>query len=360
MRICYLGDARSPHVQRWASYFARDHEVHVFSFRSGFMPNVEVHALERFRLLGKARYPLQTPAVRGLLERIDPDIVHAFHLTSYGFVAALADRHPLVTSVWGYDILQAPHRSPVHARITRYALRQADVITATGDALAEATRPYAPPGRPIHVVPYGIDLKQFAPPSRSQGSDGHGAVIGSVKALRPEKGFGFLLQAMPSVLARHPDTRLLLVGDGSERPRLERQARDLGLEQQVEFAGDVAHGDVPAFVRRMDVFVQPSLTESFGVSALEASACAIPVIATDVEGGHDIVRDGETGLLVPPADSDALAEAILRLLDAPGLLRSMGEAGRRFVAERYSWQDNAARMAALYEEAVEMRHARSR
>ncbi len=360
MRICYIADAPSPHVQKWAGHFARDHEVHVLSFRDGAIEGARVHHLGMLSVLGKARYPLQTPRVRQLLRCIDPDIVHALHLTSYGFVAALAGRHPLVTSVWGYDILQAPHHTPLHARITRYALSRADIITATGDALAAATRPYAPPGRPIHVVPYGIDLTQFAPPPPADGPDRRGVVIGSVKALLPEKGFGFLLQAMPSVLARHPDTRLLLVGDGSERPRLERQARQLGLERQVEFAGDVANARVPEYMSRMDVYVQPSLTESFGVSAIEASACELPVVATAVEGGRDVVLEGETGLLVRPADSRSLAEAIVRLLDDPGLRRSMGVAGRRFVTERYNWPENAAQMAALYTEAVEAHRARRR
>jgi len=122
---------------------------------------------------------------------------------------------------------------------------------------------------------------------------------------------------------------------------------------RVEFVGAVPHERVPEIMRRIDLYVQPSLTESFGVSALEASATGIPVIATAVEGGRDIVRHGETGLLVQPASGSALARAIMQLLDDPALCRSMGEAGRRFVAERYQWRDNAAQMAALYAAAVE-------
>lgn len=356
MRICYIGDALSPHVQKWARHFAQENEVHVISFRPAVMPGLQVHTLEHLRFLGKARYALEAPSIRRLVRRLRPDVVHALHLTSYGFVAALEGAHPLITSVWGYDILQAPHRTPVHSWITRYALAAADIITATGDALAEETRPFVSPGRDIYVVPYGIDLDVFHP-----GSNGaSGVTIGSVKALVPEKGFEYLIGAMPSVLERHPDARLVLAGDGPERPRLERLAQQLGLRAKVEFAGEIAHEAVPEFVRALDVFVQPSLTESFGVSALEASATAIPVIASDVEGGRDIVRDGETGILVPPGSSAALSAALLSLLDYPDRRRAMGDAGRAFVAERYNWRDNAAAMQTLYNQAREATRARHR
>lgn len=350
MRICYVADAGSPHVEKWAGHFAQAHEVDVISFRPGVIPGARVHVLGRFGSLGKARYVIEAVRARRLIRDLRPDVVHALHLTSYGFVAALAGYHPLVSSVWGYDILQAPERSLPHRWVTRFALRRADVITATGEALAEATRPFAPMGRAIHVVPYGIDLDRF--PARP-GAGGH--VIGAVKALLPSKGFAYLLDAMPIVLARHPDARVLLVGEGPERPRLEQQARALGIAGSVEFAGEAAHEAVPSYLARMDVFVQPSLTESFGVSALEASASALPVVAAEVEGGREIVRDGETGILVPPGDSAALAEALLRLLDDAALRASMGAAGRHYVEERYNWPENAARMEALYREAVEAR-----
>ena len=349
MRICYIGDAPSPHVQKWARHFAREHEVHVISFRPAVVPGLQVHALEHLGFLGKARYPLEAPGIRRLLRRLRPDVVHALHLTSYGFVAALAGAHPLITSVWGYDILQAPHRTPLHSWITRYALASADIVTATGDALAEETRPFVAPGRDIHVVPYGIDLDVFRP-----GKNGaSGVTIGSVKALVPEKGFEYLIGAMPAVLERYPDTRLVLAGDGPELRRLEQLAQRLGVGAKVEFAREIPHDAVPEFVRALDAFVQPSLTESFGVSALEASATAIPVIASDVEGGRDIMRDGQTGMLVPPGSSEALSTALLSLLDHPERRRAMGEAGRAFVAERYNWQDNAAAMQALYTGASE-------
>ncbi len=370
MRICYIADARSIHTQKWATHFAREHEVHVLSFRNATIPGVRVHHLGLLSSFGKARYPLQVPGTRRLLHRINPDVVHALALTSYGFVAALAGRHPLITSVWGNDILKAPHWSPAHLWITRYGLRHADIVTATADGLAEATRPYMPAGKPVFVVPYGIDIDQFAPaklpdslssgPGRSAPVGRDGPVLASVKGLHHKRGFRFLIEALPSVIERHPGAVLILAGDGPERERLEQQVRSLGLADRVQFLGNVDHEQVPELLRQVDVYVQPSLTESFGVSAIEASATGIPVIATAVEGGRDIVRHGETGLLVPPSSSSALADAIIQLLDDPALRESMGAAGRRFVTERYQWRDNAKQMADLYAEAVQGHQSRRR
>jgi glycosyltransferase involved in cell wall biosynthesis len=120
----------------------------------------------------------------------------------------------------------------------------------------------------------------------------------------------------------------------------------------VRFLGDLAHEDVPAALQRMDIFAMPSTWEGFGVSAVEASAMQLPVVASNIHGIPDVVVDGETGLLVPPRDPAALANALERLAGNPELRRRMGAAGRAFVAAHYRWEDNAAQMAALYQRAL--------
>jgi glycosyltransferase involved in cell wall biosynthesis len=149
---------------------------------------------------------------------------------------------------------------------------------------------------------------------------------------------------------QEPRTRLLLAGDGPERERLRRLAVKLGLRERTEFLGDIAHEQVPATLARLDVFAMPSTYEGFGVAALEAEAMEVPVVASAIYGLPDVVDDGVTGLLVPPKDVPALAQAILRLLSDEDERRRMGVAARAFVAERYSWQENARQMEALYQE----------
>ena len=348
MHLCYLADAPYVHTERWVRHFvARGDTVDVISFRPAAIEGARVHYVGGWERAGKLRYLVHAPRVRRLVRSLEPDLVHALHLTSYGFLAAFAGVHPLVTSVWGTDVLEAPRLTPFHWFVTRYALARADRVSATGMRLAEATLRYMPPGKDVAVIPYGVDLDRFSP---RQGNVGDSFVAGSVGRLSPEKGLKYLLQAMATVIREEPRARLLLAGGGPERAALERLASRLGLAGRVEFAGEVAHEQVPDVLARMDVFAMPSTWEGFGVAALEAEAMELPVVASNVHGIPDVVEDGVSGILVPPKDVDALVAAILRLLRDGEERRRMGHAGRELVACRYSWTDSTRRMEALYEE----------
>ena len=350
MRVVYLADAPYIHTQRWVRHFAqRGWDAHVISFRPAEIEGVTVHYVDGFETFGKARYVVHARRVRTLIETLKPDLLHALHLTSYGFLAGLSGFQPSIVSVWGTDVLEAPTLTPLHRWITRHALARAGAITATGVRLAEATVPYAPKGKPIHVIPYGVDLDRFSPRPRGDRT-GARITIGAVSRLSPEKGFEYLLRAVASLRDRDIEVDVVLAGDGPSRAALERLAGELGLRERVDFVGEIAHDDVPAVLQRLDIFAMPSTWEGFGVSALEASAMELPVVASNIHGIPDVVVDGETGLLLPPADVDALADAIARLAGDAALRRTMGVAGRAFVARDYRWEDNAALMEQLYAE----------
>ncbi len=345
MRLCYLADAPYIHTRRWVDHFVgRGDEVHVITFRPAEIKGATVHYIGGWERLGKLRYLVHDRRVSRLVRSLAPDLVHALHLTSYGFLGARANVHPLVISVWGTDVLEAPVLTPFHNWITRYALKRADRVTATGMRLAQATLRYMPQDTDVTVVPYGVDLERFVP-KEHQSSD---LVIGNVGRLGPEKGLKYLLQAAAQITAEMPNVRLLLAGDGPERRSLERQAAKLAIADRVEFLGDIPHERVPDALARMDVFAMPSTWEGFGVSAIEAAATELPVVASNIHGIPDAVEDSVTGILVPPKDVPALSAALLRLLRDGEERRRMGRAGRQMVATRYSWSDNVRQMEELY------------
>jgi len=306
-----------------------------------------------------------------LLRELRPDLVHAMHLTSYGFLGALANVKPLIVSVWGTDVLEAPNLTPFHRWLTTYALKRADVITATGLHLATETTRYTPPGTRVTVVPYGVDLETFSPdehmvagqttdPRSSRASGTSSAseprtpvVIGTVARLSPEKGVTYLLDAF-ATLRRKLGGRVVLriAGDGPERSRLEAQVVRLGLSGAVEMFGWVEHGALPDFLRGLDVFAVPSTWEGFGVAAAEASACGLPVVSADVHGLPDVVRHNVTGLLVPSKDANAMAAAIESLVDDPERRHKLGAAGRAYVSEHYDWRMNVAQMETIYRDVL--------
>jgi len=352
MRIVYLADAPYIHTQRWVRHFAAlGHETHVISFRPAQIEGAKVHHIDGFEPIGKARYIVHARRIRDLIAELRPDLLHALHLTSYGFLAGLSGFQPSVVSVWGTDVLEAPSWTPLHAWITRHALRRAGAVTATGLRLAEATLAYMPERKPVHVIPYGVDLVRFSPPAWPAAHTGDTVTVGAVARLSPEKGLDALLRAVAASAARER-LRVVLAGDGPERGRLERLAGELGLAGQVEFRGAVAHDDVPRVLHELDIFAMPSTAEGFGVAAVEAAACGVPVVASNVHGIPDVVVDGQTGVLVPPGDAKALAGAIERLAGDQSLRERMGAAGRAFVAREYDWQRNARQMESLYDAMV--------
>jgi glycosyltransferase involved in cell wall biosynthesis len=353
MRVVYLADAPYVHTRRWVEHFAHaGWETHVVSFRPAEIDGARVHHIDGLERLGRLRYLLQARRVRRLVRELRPDLLHALHLTSYGFLAALCDVRPTLTSVWGTDVLEAPRWSPFHYLLTRYALAKADHVTATGLRLANATLRYAPRAKPVTVVPYGVDLARFQPRARN-GARPSDVVVGAVARLSPEKGLDVLLRAVARLIEGGMSLNVVLVGEGPWRRRLTRLAERLGIAGRVDFRGEVPHEQVPAVLAELDLFVMPSRAEGFGVAALEAQAMELPVVASRVHGIPDVVEDGRTGLLAPPRDVEALADAIGRLAGDASLRAAMGRAGRAFVEERYRWQDNVAQMERLYRHLLE-------
>jgi glycosyltransferase involved in cell wall biosynthesis len=175
-------DAPYIHTRRVVEHFAGlGHDCEVVSFRPAQIEGARVTYVDGFERLGKVRYLVHARRVSRLVRERAPDLLHALHLTSYGFLGALSGYHPYIVSVWGTDILEAPRLSPFHHWLTRYALRHADEITATGQNLAGETARYAPAGKSVHSIPYGVDLDVFRPeprPERDAVVGYCGAVVG--------------------------------------------------------------------------------------------------------------------------------------------------------------------------------------
>jgi glycogen synthase len=155
--------------------------------------------------------------------------------------------------------------------------------------------------------------------------------------LKIRKGFDVALKAFASIAGRFPEARLVVAGDGPERPSLERQAAQLGIDGVVDFIGWVAPEDVPALVTNATVVVMPSRHEPFGLVALDAALMARPIVASRVGGLMEVVTHGKSGLLVEPDDSAGLAEALAFLLENRDLAAEMGRIARRSAQTVFSW-----------------------
>lgn len=304
-----------------------------------------------------------------LFLRERPEIVHLhlFKARILGGIAARLTRVPIVVETF-HGTLFSEYYGPGIRRlliqVERVLARWMVAIVAVSQAIGgELARLKVAQQDKIHVVPLGLDLQKFRDQSKARGllrqelglASGV-PVVGTVARLVPIKGLKFLVEAAANVTQAVPGVHFIIVGDGSERSQLQQQVEDHGLNGKVRFLGwrsDLAH-IYPDF----DVVVLSSLNEGTPVSLLEAMAAGRPVVATSVGGVPDLVLNGHTGVLVPPRDAGALAEAITALLKDPELRQRLGEMAQAAVVPAFSIDRLVGDMEAFYRRLLEQRTRR--
>ena len=307
-------------------------------------------------------------AVAALIEKYHIDIVHAHDPQSNVLVGLGRKRWPcaVVCSPYGWWTRVFPLRSHVYQWIERsWALPNADqVITVSQDMKRKVLRGATPEER-VHVVYTGLDPASVTGGASREavretfGIPQDACVAGAVSRLYVEKGHTFLLDALRHLSDDLPGLHLLIVGEGPLRASLELQTETLGLRDRVHFTG--FYDDLPGALRAMDIFAQPSiLDEGFPTSVLEAQLSGLPVIATDVGGTGETMDLDATGLLVPPRNVDALADAIRALAQDPGRRKAMGAAGPEWILSSFTLDNMIGHVADVYERAFAEHRARQK
>lgn len=296
--------------------------------------------------------------------RLAPAIVHA-HSSKAGAAARVAHmanpRVPVVYTPHGYSF--AGHFSrPGERRAYRLAERALTPMSSRVVCVCEAEARLARSvgaGQRVRVVHNGVDPEPVGAPDPSVVElRGDGPLIGALTQLRPGKGIETLLAAMPAVLARVPDARLVVCGEGPERDSHLGLAAQLGITHAVQFIG--RRDDPLAVLRAIDLFVHASWAEAFPYVILEAMSVGVPVVASAVGGVGEAVEDAHTGLLVAPRDPHALGSAITRLVSDSQLRRDMGERGRKRVLRDFTLEAMIARLSRVYDELMGLPDSRPR
>ena len=359
MKICLFADAGSVHIQQLApGLAARGHHVHIVTHKPTEVPGATV---ERFCVPGPS---LTNPRrwegrwvnyLRGFLRRFDVVNIHFLEDWGFRFRPPIIENACLVASPWGSDIVDPPGETPATPELTRTRvtlLRGADAVTTCGRTFARVVADFAgiDPCN-VDVLPFGVDVEAFQPIEPPMRTASGPYRVGFFKGFREVYGPTYLIQAIPLVLAQIPNTRFEMVGDGAQLVLCQQMASKLGVNSSMDWIPRQPHRELPKLMARWDVTVIPSVQEAFGVAALESSAMAVPVVASDVGGLRDTVRDGRTGVLVPPRSPEALADALIMILQNADLRRRMGRAGRERVQSDYDWRDLYDRWIKFYERA---------
>jgi len=330
------------HVQRWAAGLAaRGYEVRVVSLGGEPLAGVDSVVIPR---RGRISYFTSCSGAVKAARAFRPDLVHVHSAAAFGWWGLRTGQRPMVVSVWGSDVVDFPS-NPWRRAYLRRLLRRADAVTATSQFLFEAVgKVCCDIADRVQVIPFGVDIPAKAVPL-PEGT----LQLCSIKSHKPVYGLDTALLAMSEVVKVLPDARLTIAGGGPMTPALKVLAERLGIRQNTTFVGVLTSEQVYSLLESSHIMLMPSLRESFGVAALEASARGRAVVAGRTGGIPEVVKDGLSGLLVPPGDARALAAAIIKLGRDRAAMYRMGEAGRRHVLEHYAWTRSLDSMTSLYE-----------
>lgn len=363
MKIALIAPANSIHTVRWANSLAnKGCEVYLISQhqtnKDEFHSDVKLYITSFRGILG---YFLMVPIVKKWLKQIKPDIVNAHYASGYGTTARLVNYRPWLLSVWGSDVYDFPYKSPLHRWLVKKNLASATRIASTSYCMAEQVNKLLPINvENIFITPFGIDTKLFAP--REKPIERDKIVIGTVKTMAPKYGIDLLINSFAflynELYKEQPEIAeklcLRLVGGGSHLVQYQHLVRRLNIEDKVEFIGQVAHIDVPNQLSYLDIYVALSRleSESFGVAILEASAVGLPVVVANVGGLPEVVVDKKTGLVVEKENFKDAALALKKLVLSSELRNALGENGRKYVLEHYSWKHCINIMIDAYKETI--------
>ncbi len=362
LKLCFLGTAASIHTLKWASYFAMmGHETHICSYEPvllGYdLGDIKFHLLKKRVVINTWPFnsiinlPFARKIIKKLIREIKPDILHSHYVTSYGSLGVLSGFHPFVLTAWGSDILLAPQKFLPSKLSVKLYLKKADLITCDAKHMKEAIIRLGADEKKIEVINFGIDTEKFKPSSKNDtlikklGLTDEKIII-SLRNLDPIYDIKTLIASIPAVVENHPNTKFVIVGQGSQEEELKNLAKDLRILDKTIFIGAVPNGEIPSYLRISDIYVSTSPCDGgIASSTAEAMASGLPVIVTNIGDNKEWVQPD---MLFEAGGNEVLSEKIIQLLENEKMRKDIGQQNREKIIKDNDYNNEMARMEKLY------------
>ncbi|MCS7053694.1 MAG: glycosyltransferase family 4 protein [Ignavibacterium sp.] len=361
IKVLILSDPSSSHTSKWVnSLFDAGIDLILIGLAdydfNEYNRNIKIEVID-FSKSAKGKpdgdprklvYLRSISFVKKIIKSFKPDILHAHYASSYGLIGALCGFQPLLVSVWGNDVYDFPKKSFIHKKSFEYVLKKSYRIFSTSKIMADEISKYT--NKNIKIIPFGIDVSIFKPFETEKLFPGDTIILGAVKSLSYKYGNDKVIKAYKIVKEKLPEynLKLLLVGDGILKQKMEELVVSLGLTDDVKFIGKVPHSQVTKYHNMIDIHIYPSIWESFGVSNLEAAACEKVQVASNIGGFKEILNDGIDSFLVDPNSLEDIVDKIILLIKNKELRIKMGKEARNNVIKKFNWQDNVKDMIEEY------------
>lgn len=359
MRVLFVSAANSVHTVRWINALSKKGcEIILLTLKNH--KNLENSIDKNIKIIylpitGNLGYYLNFLYVNMIIKKMKPDIINVHYASGYGTLGRFIKFEKKLLNVWGSDIYDFPNQSEIKKKILIKNLKAYKFIASTSKCMAKETKKYIEENKEIFITPFGVDTEKFK--SFYKNKENTKITIGVVKTLSENYGIEYLVRAIFDLKNLIPEEdfkkiEVNIYGTGDLKENLEKLSKKLEISNKIFFKGYIQNDLVPIVLNEMDIFVVPSINESFGVASLEAMACEIPVIVSDAEGLKEVVENNKTGFVVERKNAKAIAEKIKLLINDKELRKKMGKEGRKRVKEIYDWQKNVDSMLKIYESIV--------
>ena len=356
MRIAYLSAGISIHDRRYLQKMVeRGHQPFLISFWHEpvkcDIPGVVFYHYPAKGYLTKLRKILY---LKKLLRHIRPDVIHSGFLQTHGFIAAFAGNYPILSMPWGSDVLLLPQQSLFNKFAAKFVLNRAGIINCDCELVKKRILElvkYDP--EKIVVIPCGTDLKIFyprEPKKRNELGWQNNKVLIMTRNFMPVYGIEYFIDALPMITAQDHSIRVLMVGDGPLLNEMQKKVANYGLNEKVHFTGSIGPEAMADHLNAADIYVSTSLSDGTSVSLLEAMACRLAAVVSDLPANREWIDDGVNGYIVPTHDSKALAKKILELAANEPVRKRMAELSYKKVREKADWDENFIKLEEMYKQ----------
>jgi len=350
MRILMLGDARQPHLRRWADHFRRRGDtVWVGSAQESPLVDIYMPLPVQWNFAG---YPFLVPVLKRVIEQFSPDLLVAHYIPNYGLMAALSGFRPNVIIGWGSDLLMPSGGGLFRRSRTRLVATRGQAFLVDAQMLVEPLVKAGAPAERVYVCPFGVDEDVLELGAQVARPAGEVPIILCNRQHEPQYRVDLFLEALYLLKNQMKTVRAFIGHTGSQTEALKRQATQMGLDDNISWLGNLCRNRYLESLSRADIYVSPTPSDSTSVSLLEAMAAGLCPVVSDIEGNREWVEPERTGLLYSTGNAKAMAAQIASILGRPSHYAEVGKRARSVVAERGRWRQTIRRAELLFDQLV--------
>jgi glycosyltransferase involved in cell wall biosynthesis len=362
MKVLFFTRTQSPHDLRFTQALAAtEHQVFVLCLEPvtgrqwpGNIVEVEWQGINPNDVSQTLNEQLNR--LRGVLESINPDLVHAGPVQTAAYYTAKVGFHPLVTMSWGSDLMLDADENPFSQHITKFALERTDVLVGDCACVRNKAEFFGFANPNYFQFPWGVDLQHFKPVGSATLREKLGwqkkVVLLSNRSFAPLYGVDVLITAFAAAYAENPDLRLLLYGKGQQESQFKQLVINYDLADYVYFGGHASFEELPDVYRSADIYLSASHSDGSSVSLMEALASGLPVVVSDIPGNLEWVEEGKQGWLFKDGDAQEFSQKILLAASQLASIKTMKTGNRALAEQRADWNKNFLVLLKAYEAAL--------